>query len=167
MSSKARKPSWWQVYAMVLLLAALLLLEMRLSLTTTEHTFAQLGIVLLIYVFIHIWLRANQRALMGIDQEHREWQMRVYGIPPAEQSAADEVGRRIGQRPLFHLPKAGLKGMLGNTFEVDDFDQEPRGATESYSSHFAHEEHEGSGKAIGASEGFSSELQTEKSHEEQ
>ncbi len=98
---------------MLLLLAGLLLLEMRLPLTTIEHIVAQFGIVLILYILIHIWLHANQGALMGIEGEQGEWQMGAYGIPLAEQPSADEVERRIGRRPLFHLPKAGLKRHTG------------------------------------------------------
>ncbi len=110
--AKVRKPQWWQLYVMIPMLLALFLPEMRLPLTSTEHILAQLGILFLIYGFVQVWLRANRRALMGLDEQQGEWQVRVYTIPPARMPAKSEA-------PLFRLPAAGLKGVLDNTFEME------------------------------------------------
>ena len=122
MASKKMKPSWWQLYAMLPVLVGLFLLEMRLQLTGTENTLAQLGILGLVYGFMHLWLRANRRALMGLDEEHGEWRARVYEFPPVELPNADGARRRTGARPLLQVPDAGLKGVLSTTFEMDELE---------------------------------------------
>jgi hypothetical protein len=117
-SAKAKKPQWWQLYLMLPLLAGLYLPEMRLRITSTEHIIAQLGILGLIYAFLRIWMQANRRALMGIDEDQGEWRFRVYEFPATESSAGRNGTRATG--PLLHLPEAGVKGMLSTTFELDE-----------------------------------------------
>ncbi len=119
MSSEKRHPQWWQVYVMLPLLVALFLVEMRLPFTHTEHVIAQIGIMLSIYGFIHLWLRANRRALMGIDEEQGEWQIKVYEIPPAQSPALDDGRNGNSPRPMFQFPESGLKGVLSDTFELE------------------------------------------------
>ncbi len=131
MSSRKNKPQWWQVYAMLPVLAGLFLLEMRLPLSSTGHIIAQVGILVLVYSFIHIWLRVNRRALMGLDEESGKWMFRVYEFPPVE-----KVGKRMEERPIFQIPDAGLKGVLSTTFEMDEREQEtafPAGSEVLYS----------------------------------
>ena len=108
---------WWQLYITLPILVGLFAIEMRLPLTNVENIAAQLGILLLIYGFIHLWLRANRRALSGLDEEQGEWRMRVYEIPPNPQASLPE---RNSDRPLFQFPEAGLKGVLSDTFELVD-----------------------------------------------
>ena len=120
MPAKNKKPQWWQLYLTLPLLAGLFLLEMRLPFTSTEHIIAQLGILWLIYASVQVWIKANRRALMGLDEEpderQGEWRIRVLEFP------ADGLAREASARatPLLHLPEAGLKGVLSTTFEIDD-----------------------------------------------
>ena len=130
-SAKVKKPAWWQVYAMLPVLAAGFLLEMRLPLTNTEHILAQLGILFLIYGFLQAWLKANRRALMGLDEEHGEWRIRVYEIPPAETAHAARSAHR--QRPLIQVPETEVKGVLSTTFEMDEEGSLPVGSEMFYS----------------------------------
>ena len=123
MNTKKVEPRWWQVYAMLPVLVGLFLVEMRLPLTDTEHIAAQLGILLLIYGFVHAWLGANRRALMGLDDERGEWRMRVYEFPPAEVTGSGPAASRNGDRPMLHIPEAGLKGVLSTTFEIDPYEE--------------------------------------------
>ena len=124
--AKARKPQWWQLYAMLPLLAVLFLLEMRLPFTSTEHIIAQLGLLWLIYWFVQVWMRANRRALMGLDEEPDEqeghWRIRVLEFPATEASALQ--GRNRERQPMLHLPESGLKGVLSTTFEMDERDSD-------------------------------------------
>lgn len=117
-SAKVRGPQWWQLYVMLPLLAGLYLPEMRLRITSTEHIIAQLGILGLIYAALRIWMQANRRALMGLDEEQGEWRYKIYQFPATEPSDGRKGARATG--PLLHLPEAGVKGMLSTTFELDE-----------------------------------------------
>jgi hypothetical protein len=119
MSGNARKPRWWQLYVMLPLLTALFLVEMRLRLTSTEHIIAQLGILGLIYGSVHIWLQANRRALMGLDEEHAEWRVRVYQFPPAALATPSTAQSSSGERHTARLPQVEVKGVLSTTFELE------------------------------------------------
>jgi hypothetical protein len=122
MPSNKRSPQWWQVYVMLPLLVSLFLLEMRLPLTHTEHIVAQLGILFLIYGFIHLWLRANQSAWNGLgegfDGPRGEWQVKVYEIPPVRLSASKQDAR-----PLIQVPPE-IDGVLSDTFQMGSMDAE-------------------------------------------
>jgi hypothetical protein len=122
MPAKRNQPKWWLLYLMLPILAAAFLLEMRLRLTSTEHILAQLGILFVIYGFVHWWLRANSSALMHLDEPEGTWQIRVYEIPPAELPRASNSQGKLGSS--FPLPDAETKGVLSTTFEMDPVDED-------------------------------------------
>ncbi len=62
-------PKWWQLYALFPLLVLLLVLEHRLPFSAGEHQAAQIGIILLVYGLVHLWLRGNEAALAETDEE--------------------------------------------------------------------------------------------------
>jgi hypothetical protein len=116
MSTRKNKAQWWQLYVMLAGLVVAFLLEMRLGLTGTTNIVAQLGILFLFYALIHAWMGANQTALMGLDEQDVDWHVKVYETP------ADQLRKRLGERPVLKLPQAGVKGVLGTTFEIDEFE---------------------------------------------
>ena len=121
MSPTKRKPQWWQLYVGLPLLCALFVLEIQLHLSETDDVVLQLGILLLIFVFMQAWLRANRGALMEMDEHAPERQehygVRVYQLPPAERVTG--AGIRTVRRPLLDIPHGEIKGVLSTTFEMD------------------------------------------------
>jgi len=117
MSSEKKHPKWWQVYVMLPLLVGLFLPEMQAALTEPEHVIAELGILALIFGFVHLWLRANRSALMNMDEEAGQWRIRVYQIPPTGPRALDDVEQRTSQPRMFQIPVSEIKGVLSDTFE--------------------------------------------------
>ena len=124
MFPKKHEPHWWQLYVMLPVLAGLFVLEIRLGLTGTVNIAAQLGILFLVYALIQLWIRANRRALMGLDEEPGEWQFKVYEVTAAGLARAHEAAGRVESRPLLQLPEGELKGVLSTTFEMDEFEQD-------------------------------------------
>ena len=115
MSRLKSRPRWWQLYLTLPLLPALFLVERRLRLSAGGHLAAQIGIVLLIYGLIDLWLRANARALAQVDRDKFHETIIINPIPP----------RRLSdRRPLFEFPEAEIKGTLSDTFEIDVIDAE-------------------------------------------
>jgi hypothetical protein len=117
MTSKKRHPQWWQLYIGLPLLVGLFWSEMQLPLTPTENIIAQLGILILIFGFVQLWLHANRSALMGLDEEEGKWEFRVYQIPPGSLGTFDDVEVHPMERPLLQIPAGGIKGVLSDTFE--------------------------------------------------
>ena len=124
MSGRKKKPQWWQVYVMLPLLAGLFVLEIRLGLNGTANILAQLGILFLVYAFMHLWLRTNRRALMDMDAELGTWQFKVYEVASADLAKAREAAQHIERRPTLRIPESELKGVLSTTFEMDEFEQD-------------------------------------------
>ena len=65
MRTKTRRPPWWQLWVLVPVLGILGFLETGTPLTAVDHKLAEVGIVLLVFGLISLWLRANQAALVG------------------------------------------------------------------------------------------------------
>lgn len=108
---------WWQLYVVLPLLVGLLWLEMQIPFTPTEDIIAQLGILCLIFGFTQLWLHANRSALMHLDEQEGKRKIGVDEIPPVSLQTFDEVEEPASERPMLHIPAAGLKGVLSNTFE--------------------------------------------------
>lgn len=117
MASKKRQPKWWQVYLSLPVLMGLFWLELQIPLTYTENVIAQLGILFLIFGFIQLWMRANRSALMNLDEDEGQWQVKVYEFPPLSQGTFGDVEDRPAHRPILQIPAAGVKGVLSDTFE--------------------------------------------------
>ena len=62
------QPSWWLLYLLVLGTIGLLALEARAHLSERGHQLAAIGTLLLVWVMVELWLRANAVALL---REHQ------------------------------------------------------------------------------------------------
>jgi hypothetical protein len=118
MSSSNLRPKWWQLYLTLPLLIVLFIVDNRLRITTLGHQVVQIGIVVLVYGLIHLWLKANASALSKMDQK------RVHGRITVIQAPVSQLPGTDVRRPMFELPAAEIKGVLGNTFEMDYIDAE-------------------------------------------
>lgn len=119
MSSSSQRPKWWQLYLTFPLLIGLFILDSRLRLSTRGHEFVQIGIVLLIYGLIHLWIKANRSALLGEDQKQSIKIYRVLEIPPYE-----SLDLANGRRSTFEIPDAEIPGLLGDGMEMSHTDPE-------------------------------------------
>ena len=119
MSSSNLRPKWWQVYLTLPLLAVLFVVDSRLKIPARGHQIVQIGIILLVYGLIHLWIKANSAALSHMDRERYRGRVTVIRIP------ADPLpDPGTAQGPLFQVPDAEIKGVLSNTFEADYIDAE-------------------------------------------
>jgi hypothetical protein len=71
MFNQKRGPRWGILYMIVPLAAGLFWLEMKTPLSETEHRAADVGIVLLIFGLVELWLRANRPAMLSEDRERQ------------------------------------------------------------------------------------------------
>ena len=117
MSSQTLHPKWWQLYLVLPLLLALFLVDHQLDLSILGHQVVQIGIVLLIYGFIHAWLKANRRAFSQMDREQNGGRITVVRMPFLQIPASSS-----GSRLTFQLPDSEIKGVLSETFERDCID---------------------------------------------
>lgn len=115
MFSSSSHPKWWQIYLTLPLLVVLFLVDSRLKISSGGHEAVQIGIVLLVYGLIHLWLKANARALRQMDQGQYRRAIKVVEIPSIQLSDADK-------HTVFQLPDSEVKGVLGDTFEMNFVD---------------------------------------------
>jgi hypothetical protein len=119
MSDQNKNPKWWQLYLIFPLFMALFAVDNRLKISTRGHQAVQIGIILLIYGLVHLWLKANARALSGMDQRQPHGTVRVTRVPSYQLTELDK-----NNHPLFQFPHTEIKGVLSDTFEMDYIDAE-------------------------------------------
>lgn len=116
MSSQNVHPKWWQLYLIFPVLIVLFAIDNRLTISTRGHQAVQIGILLLVYGLVNLWLKANANGLSRTDQKQDHGRITVIRIPPSRLD--NEKG------PMFHLPDSEIKGVLSDTFEMDYIDAE-------------------------------------------
>jgi hypothetical protein len=119
MNTDYARPKWWQVYLTLPLLIALFILDNRLKISAREHQVVQIGIILLVYGLIHLWLKANAAALSNMDQQKFHGTVSVTRIPLHQLPEP-----KNDKRPMFQLSHSEIKGILSDTFEMDYIDAE-------------------------------------------
>lgn len=119
MYSSNTKPRWWQLYLTFPLLIALFILDSRFKMSTRGHEAVQIGIVLLVYGLIHLWLKANRYALLTENRQKTITIYRVMEIPPAD---SPELGS--GSRSILQIPESEIHGLLGNGTDLMGTDME-------------------------------------------
>ena len=117
MSSHYARPKWWQVYFTFPLLIALFMLDSRLKISARGHQAVQIGIVLLVYGLVHLWLKANAKALSNMDQRQFHGTVTVTRVPSYQLPESNK-----DKRPIFQFSNSEIKGTLSDTFEMDYID---------------------------------------------
>jgi hypothetical protein len=112
------RPKWWQLYLTLPLLFALFIADSRLKISTRGHQAVQIGIILLVYGLIHIWLKANATALSRMDREQENGRVRVIPMP------VSQLPEPHREKRLFQYPDAEIKGVLSDTFQMETIDAE-------------------------------------------
>jgi hypothetical protein len=110
------RPKWWQLYLTFPLLVALFAVDSRLKVSTRAHQVVQIGIVLIVFGLIHLWLKANARALSAMDRAQLGRRVTVISNQPHPLSAMDNEYKKS---PMFQLSDSEIKGTLSETFEMD------------------------------------------------
>ncbi|MFN8381906.1 MAG: hypothetical protein U0V02_08210 [Anaerolineales bacterium] len=112
MYSNTPRPKWWQAYLTLPLLITLFMFDHSIKLSERGHEALQIGILLLVYGLVHVWLKANEAALSDYRQ-HRGTviisKANIYRL----------ANTQLENRPMLQLPKSEIKGSLDNTFEMD------------------------------------------------
>jgi hypothetical protein len=119
MTLSTARPKWWQLYLIFPLLIVLFLLEHQLKISTYGHQAVQIGIVLIVYGLIYVWLKANSSALAQMDGQQYHGRIMVVQIAPLQLPEADD-----GKRALFRFSNSEAKGLLSNTFEMETIEAE-------------------------------------------
>lgn len=117
MTSTNLRPRWWQLYLSFPLLIALFVVDNGIKLSTRGHEAVQIIILLLVYGFIHIWLRANARALSRMDQQSYAGTVRVIRIPIAHDSEGD-----YENRSTLQIPESEIKDLLTDAANLNYVD---------------------------------------------
>src|SRR5262249_58285787 len=96
-----RKPAWWQLYALVPIIAGLFILDHRAALPPGWHKAVQATIILVIYGLVWRWLRANAYVLMTRPTLQRRHD--YYGYDIDDLAEATKVARAACHRPAPYL----------------------------------------------------------------
>ena len=113
MASTNIRPKWWQLYLTFPLLVAVFLVDNRLRLSTRGHQAVQIAILVLVFGLVHLWLKANARALSRMDQQRSYGTVRVIRIPLVQDSEFEDQ-----KGSMLHLPESEIKGLLTDTADI-------------------------------------------------
>lgn len=83
-----RKPAWWQLYGLVLIMVALLVAEQAAPLPGMSIQVATTAIVLLTFAIIFGWVQVN-RPLLASDSSEREGERDIFHVAYYERGADD------------------------------------------------------------------------------
>jgi len=119
MYSNTPRPKWWQVYLTFPLLITLFMLDNRIKLSERGHQAVQIGIILLVYGLVHLWLKANAKALSNINQRQFHGTVTVTRVPSYQLPESNK-----DKRPMFQFSNSEIKGTLSDTYEMDYIDAE-------------------------------------------
>jgi hypothetical protein len=117
MNTSTAHPKWWQVYLTLPLLTALFIFDNRLKISERGHQAVQIGIILLVYGLVHLWLKANEAAL----SDFRHYRGTVIISKPHVYKLANTHNEN---RPIFQLPNHEINNTLSDTFELETIDAE-------------------------------------------
>ena len=70
---KKSKPTWWLAFALAPLMIVLLVIEGQTPGSLVEHRILEIGIVILTFGLMGLWVHANQAALMDEEMEKGKW----------------------------------------------------------------------------------------------
>jgi hypothetical protein len=97
----------------------LFVLEARLRISVRAHQAVQIGILLLVYGLVRLWLKASASALSKLDQRQYSRTITVIQLPVSQLTDAEADI----QRPrMFELPVSEVKGVLSDTYDVEYID---------------------------------------------
>jgi hypothetical protein len=123
------KAKWWQLYISFPVLLGLFVLDTHLRLSDGGHEALQLGSLLLEFILIQRWLHANSSALNYIDDETYGRTITVIEVSPSPLAAFEGDARGA-----WLLPPLEIKGVLGDTFEMETMDASSKTAEEAVQS---------------------------------
>jgi hypothetical protein len=98
------RPKWWLLYLTFPLLIGLFMLDHHLELPQRGHTVVQIGILLLVYGLIHLWVKTNSIAISDLEQRQYLGSIIVTRIPPYRMMG-------ISKCLMYQLSDSELKGI--------------------------------------------------------
>ena len=109
MDTQDRRPAWWQLLLLLPVMIGLVVLEARAPFSEPVHTAATVGILVLGYALVGLWVRANRLAL--IRANHLVTLVRL----SQEKVVRGELGEEcLLARPLQAMPLETGKGCNNN-----------------------------------------------------
>ena len=99
MSVQKRKPAWFVLYLLILMMFLMFVIEGRDGLPDWANEAATLGIVLLVFGAMHLWVRANLPNLMQDElRDLKPGEFRFIEVPPRriETGFTNDPGRILG-----------------------------------------------------------------------
>jgi hypothetical protein len=69
MKKSSIRPAWWFLYLSIALVLGLFWIEAKLPFSTTGHTWAEVGLVFILFGLVMVWLNSNEAGLISEEWE--------------------------------------------------------------------------------------------------
>ena len=116
MFSKISRPRWWLLYLLLPVLVGLLVIEIKIPISEVGHRIVEVGIVVLIFGLIELWLRGN-------DANIRAGQWRAAQGRPTRRVIYTSQGQFVSSNRAAAHPASGA---LPQVAEGAPVEQDPK-----------------------------------------
>jgi hypothetical protein len=118
MSTSDIRPKWWQLYLIFPLLISLLMIDANLQISIRGHGLVQIGIILLIYGLMYMWVNGNAAALSRLDRNEYRGRIIVVHFSALTNKETN---------PMFELSDSETKDLMSYIKDCQSgFPDEPR-----------------------------------------
>jgi hypothetical protein len=129
MSNRPGRPKWWVLYILVVFIFILFGLEVRASFTQIGHTVAEIGLVIILYGLMMVWLRANEAALSSEERnQHRHRAMQNNVLEPGRIDIRNTVdfekrgnANRLSIQPHLHFAERTMTWLISLVAVIINF----------------------------------------------
>lgn len=99
MKKGSKRPTWWLLYLSAAVILGLFWLEVKMPLSEIGHTWAQAGLVLVLFGLVMTWLRANDAAFL-VDEYEKYKKTTIANAPDTPSSRhGDNFATEINNQP--------------------------------------------------------------------
>jgi hypothetical protein len=130
MKNSLMHPKWWLLYLSIACVLGLFWLEVKSSFSEAIHTWIEIGLVIILYGLVMIWLDANQKALFSEERQWRKQKLLLNTID-TPQTIQGDLPKQSGNNPSHDTGKqpggqvwAGwlisLMGLISVFFKIQD-----------------------------------------------
>jgi len=99
MKKRLIHPAWWLLYLSVALVLGLFWIEAKSSFSTTGRTWAEVGLVFILYGLVTAWLKANEAALISEEREKYKQKALPIAVDTSQTRRNDTAIREDNSHP--------------------------------------------------------------------
>jgi hypothetical protein len=99
MKNSSIRPAWWFLYLSIALVLGLFWIEAKSPFSAAGHTWAEVGLVIILYGLVMTWLKANEAAIVSEEREKYKKMILPKAVKTAQTRCKDMAVQEGNSRP--------------------------------------------------------------------